>query len=250
MNLAVARRGRGQRAVLVHGGGAGGLAAFSRQLGLAESFELLLPDRPGAGDTPADGPQDAARDGRLIADLLGSLLTDDAVVRGPAHLVGHSYGGVAAMVAAALRPEAVGSLVVIEPPVYQLAADDPQVLAAWQSLTDAIADPEPIARVRRFFAAAGLPAQVPEQLPPPLQRLAEELPAMRQPWDIPLHLAALRRLDVRKAVVSGGHQVALERLSDRLAALIDAERVVLPGAGHAVQDVGEPFNEVLRKVWT
>jgi pimeloyl-ACP methyl ester carboxylesterase len=249
MTMAVARRGRGPRAVLVHGGGAGGLAAFSRQLTLADSFELLLPDRPGTGDTPADGPPDADRDGRLIADLLGALLTDDAA-RGPAHLVGHSYGGVAAMVAAAAGPDAVGSLVVIEPPVFQLAADEPDVLAAWRALDEAIADQDTTARVRRFFAAAGIPAAVPEHLPPPLQQLAHDLTVMRQPWDVPVHLAALRRLDVRKTVVSGGHHVAVERLCDRLAALVDAEREVLPGAGHAVQDVGEPFNDLLREVWT
>jgi pimeloyl-ACP methyl ester carboxylesterase len=248
MTMAVARRGHGPRAVLVHGGGAGGLAAFSRQLILADSFELLLPDRPGAGDTPADGPQDADRDGRLIADLLGALLTD-GTASGPAHLVGHSYGGVAAMVAATTRPDAVGSLVLIEPPVFQLAADDPDVLGAWRALRAAVADPDPTARVRRFFAAAGVQGTVPEPLPPPLQRLAHDLTVMRQPWDVPVHLAALRRLDVRKTVVSGGHHAAVERLCDRLAALVGAEREVLPGAGHAVQDVGEPFNDLLRKVW-
>jgi pimeloyl-ACP methyl ester carboxylesterase len=47
--------------VLVHGGGAGAAAAFAHQRPLAERFELVLPDRPGAGATPADGPQDAER---------------------------------------------------------------------------------------------------------------------------------------------------------------------------------------------
>jgi pimeloyl-ACP methyl ester carboxylesterase len=109
--------GEGPRAVLVHGGGAGGAYAFARQQPLAADYRLLLPDRPGTGASPADGPEDAGRDGQLIADLLGS----------GAHLVGHSYGAVAAMVAAARRPEAVRSLTLIEPPVFQLAFDDPVV---------------------------------------------------------------------------------------------------------------------------
>jgi pimeloyl-ACP methyl ester carboxylesterase len=73
---------------------------------------------------------------------------------------------------------------------------------------------------------------------------------MRQPWDVPLDVAALRRLDVPTVLVSGGHRDAFELLADRLAGLLDAERVVLPGAGHAVQDTGEPFNDLVRRVWS
>jgi pimeloyl-ACP methyl ester carboxylesterase len=115
---------------------------------------------------------------------------------------------------------------------------------------DAIADPDPARRVQRFFAAAGLTSPVPAPLPPPLQHLAAELQSMRQPWDVPLDLSALRDLDVPKTVVSGGHHDAYEILADRLAETISADRVVLPGAGHAVQDTGQPFNALLRTVWS
>jgi pimeloyl-ACP methyl ester carboxylesterase len=47
-----------------------------------------------------------------------------------------------------------------------------------------------------------------------------------------------------------GHHDAFERLAARLARSIDADHVVLPGAGHAVQDTGRPFNTLLRKVWS
>jgi pimeloyl-ACP methyl ester carboxylesterase len=239
VSLDVTSWGAGRRAVLVHGGGAGGAAAFARQRPLADCYELVLPDRPGSGRTPAAGPQDAVRDGRLIADLLGD----------GAHLVGHSYGAVVAMVAAALRPGQVRSLTLVEPPVFQLAADDTAVRDYWDELSAAISEPDPVQRVRRFFASAGIPAEVPAMLPPPMQHLADDLLTMRQPWDVPLDLAALRRLDVRKTVVSGNHRAAFERLSDRLAGLIAAERAVLPGAGHAVQDTGDSFNDLLRAVW-
>jgi hypothetical protein len=73
---------------------------------------------------------------------------------------------------------------------------------------------------------------------------------MRHPWDVPLDLAALRRLPVPKVVVSGAHREAFERLCDRLAGLVAARRAVLPGAGHAVQDTGEPFNTLLARTWT
>jgi len=241
--LHVTRWGAGPPAVLVHGGGAGGAAAFAAQRPLAGDFQLVLPDRPGSGSTPADGAQDAGRDGRLVADLL-----DDLGER--AHLVGHSYGAVAVMVAAALRPQRVRTLTVIEPPVFQLAGDDPVVEGRRIQLADAIADPDPARRVQRFVTAAGLAVHVPTPLPAPLQHLAAELRSMRPPWKVPLDLPVLRSLDVPKTVVSGGHDDAVERLCVRLARSIAADHVVLHGAGHAVQDTGRPFNELLREVWS
>jgi len=231
--------GEGPRAVLVHGGGAGGASAFASQRPLAADFRLLLPDRPGTGASPPDGPEDADRDGRLIADLLD----------GGAHVVGHSYGAVVAMVAAVTRPSAVHSLTLIEPPAFHLASDDPVVAGYWAELRSAISDPDPAARVRRFFLAAGIPGEVPGPLPAPLRHLANSLATMRQPWDVAIDVPALRSLAVPKTVVSGRHRDAFERLSDRLADLIGAERAVLPGARHAVQDIGEPFNALLRRAW-
>ena len=45
------------------------------------------------------------------------------------HLVGHSYGGVITLLAAAARPGSLRSLTVIEPPATQVAIDDPEVAA-------------------------------------------------------------------------------------------------------------------------
>jgi pimeloyl-ACP methyl ester carboxylesterase len=232
--------GSGPRAVLVHGGGAGGASAFSRQQSLSDGYELVVPDRPGAGASPAAGPQDAVRDGFLVAELLD----------GGAHLVGHSYGAVVAMVAAAAVPGSVRSLVLIEPPVFQLAGDDPVVAEYWHEMAAAVAEVDPVRRVRAFLRSAGIPGDVPDPLPPGLEHLASDLVAMRQPWDVPVDVAALRGLDVPTVLVSGGHREAFEHLADRLAGLLDAERVVLAGAGHAVQDTGEPFNDLVRRVWS
>ena len=43
------------------------------------------------------------------------------------HLVGHSYGGVVCLLSAARRPQALGSLTVIEPPATRVALDVPAV---------------------------------------------------------------------------------------------------------------------------
>ena len=48
-----------------------------------------------------------------------------------------------------------------------------------------------------------------------------------------------------KLVVSGGHSAAFDAVCDVLEERLGAERAVLPGAGHSVQRLGEPFNELL-----
>ena len=73
--------GSGPRVLLVHGGTPGGGAdAFGAQKDLEQRWHLILPDRPGHGQSPRLGREDFERD----ADLLGPLVGDGA------HLVGHS----------------------------------------------------------------------------------------------------------------------------------------------------------------
>jgi len=86
--------GAGPTIIFVHGGADGGRAAFGAQLPLADRWRLMLPDRPGHGGTPADGRSDFERDAHLIAGLVETQ-------PGGAHIVGHSYGGVGALLAAA-----------------------------------------------------------------------------------------------------------------------------------------------------
>ena len=54
----------------------------------------------------------------------------------------------------------------------------------------------------------------------------------------------LRTLPFPKLVVSGAHHNAFDAICDALERDLDAERVVLPGAGHAVQRA-PGFNEAL-----
>ena len=113
----------GPRVVLVHGGAqgtdVGGETNFSNQRVLAErGWQLIVPDRPGHGKSSDPGrPDDAEADGMWVADFLGD----------GAHLLGHSFGGCVALSAAARRPEAVKSLTLIEPAMFQFAAGNPAV---------------------------------------------------------------------------------------------------------------------------
>lgn len=100
-----------RRVVLVHGTMTWGEECFARQRPLAGEFELVVMDRRGFGDSPDTERSDWEADAEDVIDLLGA----------GAHLVGHSYGGVVAMAAAARRPDAIRSLVLIEPAALRVA---------------------------------------------------------------------------------------------------------------------------------
>src|SRR5438309_8851657 len=114
-DLDVLTLGSGPRVVLVHGSVVEARRTWRHQLGLAERWSLLIPNRPGFAGSPPLPRGDFEAEAPLIAELLGE----------GAHLVGHSYGAVIALLAAALRPEAVWSLTVSEPGALRLAAGDP-----------------------------------------------------------------------------------------------------------------------------
>ncbi len=103
--------GIGTHVVLVHGSLAIGADEWQAQRPLADQgFQLLVLDRRGYGQSPAADGEDFLRDSNDIADLMGN----------GAHLVGHSYGGLGVMFAAARRPEATLSLTLLEPGAFAL----------------------------------------------------------------------------------------------------------------------------------
>ena len=116
--------GAGEPVLIIHGGVQGGLGGgprtFAKQRPLVDQgYQLRLVDRPGFGATPSRGPDDMEADAVWIADLLDER----------PHLVGHSWGGAEALLAAARRSDAVRSLVLIEPalqPLLMTAPDDPE----------------------------------------------------------------------------------------------------------------------------
>src|SRR5437016_1467228 len=115
-DLDIDRLGSGPTVVLVHGSIVDARRTWRKQYVLADEFSLVIPNRPGYAGSPALPRGDFDVEAPLIASLLGD----------GAHLVGHSYGGVLALLAAALRPEAVKSLIVSEPGLLQLAAGNPE----------------------------------------------------------------------------------------------------------------------------
>src|SRR5262245_26407998 len=112
--------GTGTPVVLVHGSLATGAEEWQAQRPLAdEGFRLLVPDRRGYGKSPAAEGEDFLRDADDMAELMGD----------GAHLVGHSYGGLGVLFAAARRPGATLSIALLEPAAFALGQDHPAARA-------------------------------------------------------------------------------------------------------------------------
>ena len=238
-DLFVRDLGAGVPIVFVHGSVFDGEGTWARQFALAERFHLLIPDRRGYGGSPDAEREDFAVDAGDIADLLGV----------GAHLVGHSYGGVVALLAAAQRPEAVRSLTVIEPPAFALVRGQPaveQMLIGLHAWVASMVDATPEALLISFMTTVGGdPARLPQPLTPALLRGAKMLANERMPDEAEILLNVLAAASFPKLVISGGHSVPFNAICDVLERVLPAERAVIPGRGHAVQMTGGPFNERL-----
>jgi len=217
-----------ERIVLVHGSVMGGRGTWAAQRSLAARFELVVLDRPGFPPNPPVERIDFETDAALVAGLLEE----------GDHLVGHSYGGIVSLLAAASRPDVLRSLTVIEPPCTRVAAGVPEVDAfarAGIELYATARSGEPDEYLRRFLAAVGSEFDPPSPLPPELERGARNLAIERGPWEADIPLAALAGTPFPKLVVSGAHLDAYDVICDVLERELRAERIVLPGYGHAVQ---------------
>ena len=233
----VERLGEGPPVVLVHGSIRGGQAAWTEQRPLAERWTLVIPDRPGFGAGPLVERVDFDVDARLVAELL----------EGGVHLVGHSYGGVVSLLAAARRPEDVRSLTVVEPPAFAIAVGDSAVDVFIERATDLWDNgpEEPRAFLAAFVDLVGSNVSLPEPLTPELERGGRLLMVERPPWEAEIPLDTLAAAPFPKLVVSGGHDPAFDAVCDVLEQRLGAERAVIAGAGHSVQRTGAPFNERL-----
>lgn len=108
--------GYGDPVVLVHSSACSGgqWRALIDHLGLG--FHCLTPDLHGYGQSgfwPGERPLRLADESEIVERTM-------ALGGGPVHLVGHSYGGAVALMAALRRPELVKSLTLIEPVALHL----------------------------------------------------------------------------------------------------------------------------------
>lgn len=217
--------------MLIHGS-VQNSATWTRQLPLADEFELVLPDRPGYPPNPPLESIDFADQARELAELLGD----------GAHLAGFSYGGVIALLAAAERPAAVRSLTVIEPPCFGVARGFPAVEEAVAGY-DAVPRGDPATFLAGFSAAFGPEGRVPATVAPGEEQGVNALMSERMPTEANIPLAQLAEAGFPVLVCSSGGHPAYEAVCDVLERRLAAQRAVLPGAGHGVQ-FARGFNDV------
>lgn len=246
--------GKAPAVVLVHGILAWGtdlLYGFGHQRPLGARYRVLAMDRRGYGASPDTPRSDYEQDAEDIVGLLGD----------GAHLVGHSYGGVSAMVAAARAPERVRSLTLIQPGCLQVAAEDPGVAATLRANREGLAqlpgDLDPGVYLRLATESVGLPA-----LEPTPERLRAAATSMRERpcWEGELPVAQLARAPWPKLVIIGTWEDAPEayrRLVGEplmVCARITAQRVGArlvhaPGYYPQVQHP-DVVNEALERFWS
>jgi len=213
-----------------------GDATWSAQRPLADRFELVIPNRRGF----PPGPDVDRVDFEDEAVWLGQF------VKPGTHLVGHSYGGVISLIAAMRYADRLRSLTVIEPPAFKVAQGNAEADAFAAGGTELWehGPRDPAEFLRAFLTTVGS-STPPGNFTPELLQGARTLMVERYPWTAEPPLDELAATPFRKLVVSGGHSAAFDAVCDVLERKLGAQRAVLAGAGHSVQRLGEPFNELL-----
>ncbi|WP_461171676.1 alpha/beta fold hydrolase [Arthrobacter sp. Z1-9] len=199
-----------QRVVFVHGAGSFGSAAWPRQHGMALSYDALFLRRHGYH--PVADPVESSFD-EDAAIVLRSLADDGRGAAG-GHVVAHSQGAIAAMMAAVERPDLVFSLTLVEPACLSLTAELPATAAhigLMQPLFDVrdhMSD-EDFQRefVRRVYATdLQQPATAEEK------RSARRLRLQAPSWEAPLHIVP----GVPTMVLTGGWEPLYEEIAGYL----------------------------------
>jgi pimeloyl-ACP methyl ester carboxylesterase len=226
--VAVVREGEGPEVLLVHGGASpeatwGALAPLATRWTLARVYRRGYPPSPPA----PDGRQDFEVDAADLAPLLEEARP---------HVVAHSYGVLGTLIAATRAPAHVRSLTLVEPPLFHLVPDDPEVVRLERMgnavLTHGL-DTDP-ATLREFLRLAGAPGVDDGPLPDEVARGVRRAHGGRLPSEARPPLERLHHSGVPALVASGGHAPGLERVCDALAAVLGGQRLVAPGAGHFV----------------
>ncbi|WP_455834689.1 alpha/beta fold hydrolase [Pseudarthrobacter siccitolerans] len=199
-----------QRVVFVHGAGNFGSAAWPRQHGMALSYDALFLRRHGYDPVAEPVESSFEEDARIV---LRSLADDGRGAAG-GHVVAHSQGAIAAMLAAVERPDLVFSLTLVEPACLSLTAELPATAAhigTMQPLFDArhqMSDQDFQREfVRRVYATdLQKPATAEEK------RSARRLRLQAPAWEAPLHIVP----GVPTLVLTGGWEPLYEEIAGYL----------------------------------
>ena len=213
--------GSGPRVVLVHGSVGNGRATWESLRPLADRHTLVILDRPGY---PPNLPVDYA-DFEPQAEVIADLLQPGD------HLVGHSYGGVISLLAAA-QADGLRSLTVNEPPAFGIARGNPSVEEFLAKMRDAPREPREY--LAYFLPLVGSSLNVTDPLPAALEAGTRAAMVERPPHEADIPLDQLAAAPFPKLVVTGGHNPVFDAVADVLEQRLGARRAVVPGAGHSI----------------
>jgi pimeloyl-ACP methyl ester carboxylesterase len=233
--------GEGDPLVLVHGGWSDHENWQLVAPALAESFLVVTYDRRGHGRSDRPGQASRMDQEHDLAALIEHL------DRGPAHVVGTSFGGSISIGLAARRPELVRSVIAHEPPLISVVAGDPdvqpllgEVQATIESVLARLARGHIEDAARQFVEEVALGPGAWEQLPEPIREtMIDSAPAFtaeqRDPAWASMDPTALARIE-SPVLLSQGDQSPpwFFGIVAKLGGLIEgAETRTYPGAGHA-----------------
>lgn len=250
-------RGEGEPVLLIHGSHVA--EAFLPLIGeavLADRYRLIRYHRRGfAGSDAHAGPfsiEQQARDALFLIERLGLERV---------HVVGHSYGAVTAVQLVLDAPQAVQSLVLLEPPL-STAAEAPATFAMFSPLVEKYRSGDSRGAVEDFMGVIGgsnWRADLASTVPGGLEQAAKDA---RTFFEVEFPALQAWSFDERKA--SGISQPALFILGSESGPLFERPRelflssvphcedVVLPGLDHLLQmrnpsQVAAPIAEFLAR---
>jgi pimeloyl-ACP methyl ester carboxylesterase len=233
--------GSGEPLVLVHGGWSDRNNWLPVAPGLARSFSVVAYDRRNHG-LSENGRPGSRHDQE---DDLAALI--EGIAGEPTNVVGTSFGGSIAIGLASRRPDLVRRLIVHEPPLVSVAADDPEagpqldaVKATVQAVLARVEGGDAAGAAEQFVEEVALGPGAWALLPQPLRQTmmgaAEAFAAeQRDPlWDH-IDVGALRDIECPVLITQGDQSPAWFRLivAKLAEATQHAEIHTYHGAGHA-----------------
>ncbi|MHA7271641.1 alpha/beta fold hydrolase [Arthrobacter sp. HLT1-20] len=208
------------RIVFVHGVDGFGAAAWPAQHLLAGRYDCLFLKRTGFDAIEPPKATDFAADAQMVLNELGD----------GGHVVAHSQGSVAAMMAAVQRPDLVHSLILIEPLLLSLTADLPATaaysthLAGLAVRSQELSDEDYLAEFNTLMAVVAAPGVETHA------RLAARARLQAPSTEAPLHIIP----GVPTTVITGGWEPLYEEVAEYLNAT-GAQHIV-HRSGHRPQD--------------
>lgn len=244
----------GPTVLLIHGGVqgriGGGPKTFDRQQALAEmGWSIERVSRPGFGTSPSRGPDDMEADARALAEL----------IKPDSHVIGHSWGGAEALLAAARRPERVRSLILIEPAIPPTIGGpaifaNPAVAESLKRRAVSQLSARTPADFARLFASQMGATSGDDQVGPGPSMTdgeAKELGCsvlaarMASQDDMLAAIDAIKTAHVPVLIVTGGWDPTFDATAEVLARLMNGHHVVVRSPNHFVQySNAKDFNAV------